>query len=498
MSAQIIFNRQIDFNLPFSVLTSVLPTDSCYYTVGVITDTTETYTIGNIFAKFSLEGELEFVKKLSHPDKFYETWQGDIIEEPGRNLTTIGYVIDTIQRGLIITYNTTGDTIHTKEFFSIYYPEHPFVLPREIKRLDNGDYIVLIGHDSGNNADFSLLFLDSTFQEKQYLAYGDQNTEIPMSLVVDDDGGYIIGGSKSNFGLVLQDYESQTYVVKVDSLGELVWEYFSPPNQLQAIAYAMTKTSDSGLVISSAIGKEHIINPTVNGVRWDGYIFKIDANQTFEWGTPIRGSRSTVVSTIRKIVSASDNSGYIGAGIIVENPSDTLPLFSTHLVKVSLQGDSLWNRYFNIINGIESNPTIYDLEATPDGGYVIVGETRPSLGDTTLQRAWILKTDEHGCLVPGCHIIDTVKEPNQSAIQVKLYPNPASEILNIFIRTNQPNSKYDFRITDNSGRIFQTFQNRFSEETLTISLTDYPNGIYYLQVLNKEEIIKTKQFVISK
>ena len=67
VNCQVTFNHLIDFELPFSTLTSVLPTDSCYYATGVIVDSVPPFPVGNIFVKFDLEGNVEFSKVLATP-----------------------------------------------------------------------------------------------------------------------------------------------------------------------------------------------------------------------------------------------------------------------------------------------------------------------------------------------------------------------------------------------------------------------------------------------
>lgn len=500
LSSQTTFNHQIDFGLPFVALTSILPTDSCFYATGVATDSLPPYKVGNIFVKFDLDGNVLFSKTLFNPNKWYETWSGDLITTPDGNLIDIGYTKDSIQKAILLKYNLKGDTLLTREYFNILYPEYDFIVPREIRKTKNG-YAILFGHDAGFNGEISLMLLDSNFNTIQYTAYGTNFTERPQSLLVEEDGGFIIGASKTNWAQVDQNYFSRTYLLKVDSLGQIKWEYLNPTAALEPLrdrANAIFKTQDEDIIIASGAGIEYKVNASSGQLRWDGLVFKLDAQLNLKKEIIMRGVEPTIITEIKKMIEVSDGSGYIGVGRIGEDKTDGTFLASSWTVKVSPEGDSLWSRYYNYFDGFNSEPRPYDIKETPDGCFVIVGETKPLISPfEQLQRAWIMKVDSFGCLVPGCHIIDGLKEPEQNPIEVKLYPNPASDFLNIFIRSHRLSTKYDFRIVDELGKTIQVFQNRFPEETISISVGNFPSGTYFLQISENNLLFKTEKVIIQ-
>lgn len=57
LNSQITFNKRYDFDGLNNIITSVYPTDSCYYATGVIPDTFNLAAIGNVFIKFGLGRE---------------------------------------------------------------------------------------------------------------------------------------------------------------------------------------------------------------------------------------------------------------------------------------------------------------------------------------------------------------------------------------------------------------------------------------------------------
>lgn len=494
------FNRQFEFGFPSPILTSILPTDSCYYVTGISRDSISPYNAGNLFIKFDLDGNIELFKSFFSPSKTYETWTGDLIPTSDGGLIDVGYSFDSIQTAFLVKYTTDGDTVFLKQFFNILFPDYDFIVPRKIKKIKDG-YAILFGHDAGVDGEISLMRLDSNFNTIFYKDYGTSFTELPENFIVDKDGGFIIGASKSNIQSVWQDYFSQTYILKTDSLGEVEWEFLNPQISSESLrnkAVGLVQTADGGLVVASGIGIEVWVNASSGQLRWDGMIFKLDSMQNIEWETPFRGIKAGPSQGFTDLIEVSDGSGYVAVGRTAEDENDFEPSVSAQLVKVSLEGDSLWSRYYNFFNGIDEHPKPYDFKETPDGGFVIVGSTVEIDIPGGKSYAWLMKVDEHGCLVPGCHIIDDVSEEEKEPIQIKLYPNPTTDFLNVFIREQSNNASFEFRISDSMGKVIQTFQNRFSEETILLPLKNYGEGSYFFQVFKDNVLIKTEKFMVGK
>ncbi|MBK6902664.1 MAG: T9SS type A sorting domain-containing protein [Saprospirales bacterium] len=124
---------------------------------------------------------------------------------------------------------------------------------------------------------------------------------------------------------------------------------------------------------------------------------------------------------------------------------------------------------------------LYDLEATPDGGYVMVGEARAGVPDTLfpppVQQGWILKVDEWGCLVPGCQLdVATKDAPAGEEMRLKVYPNPASEVLYIHLPDAGPRGR--FRLVDALGRTLREFAASPGDTTYILPLEGIPPGWY--------------------
>ncbi|GAB4262092.1 MAG: hypothetical protein Kow0027_29600 [Saprospiraceae bacterium] len=449
-----------------------------------------------MFAKLDLEGELNFTKIVKHPDKLYYNDYGDILSINQEGFLKVGSVGDTITRAIVYKYNLEGDTVFTREYFSILYPELYYLVPKEIVRKPSGEMGILIGHESMLNEDFdiSLLLLNSNFNIKYYKAYGNSALqEGSASLLFDSDGGYIIGGSRNNYNQTTINYLSRTYIIKTDSTGEVIWQYLSPPGKLQDEAKAMIKTPDGGLVVASGIGVEVPVHPTLHFINWDAIIFKLDADRNVVWSTPLRGVFPTTQTGLVEMVASADGSGFVAVGKVADDVSGPEPMSGSWIVKVSPKGDSLWARYYTIFDGVDVDPTPYDLKQTPDGGYVIVGTTL-NLGQTA--PGWIMKVDEYGCLVPGCHLVNASEEYREREIRLSLFPNPASDFLNVWYYSAVGKGA-SFKVADLQGRILKSFDTKQRDVTLIIPVWDYEPGIYFLQCFEGERLVRTEKFVVE-
>ena len=95
----------------------------------------------------------------------------------------------------------------------------------------------------------------------------------------------------------------------------------------------------------------------------------------------------------------------------------------------------------------------------------------------------MLKVDEYGCLVPDCQniIIDDTSEEESIGFELKMFPNPTKDLLNVFVRIQQGNKKINFPIFDSMGKEQKSFTSFHQEETLMINVQAFPKGIYFLE-----------------
>ncbi len=281
VSSQPTFSKRLHFGFPAAVLTSVVPVDSGYMATGIIADSIAPFNTGNIFAFFDVTGELVWGKTVTDSLQTFETWHRTL--KPWRDNTwgNIGYSSGSENYGLAIQYSNQGDTIRTTKYNSFFSPTENTVLPKDmVVTADTGFLIanLVVNPSGGNsgNADISLIKISSDFNIQWHKAYGSQNRrDWVYSLAGPDvNGKYLVGAFKDNRHLVNENYIHRTWIYQIDSLGNVEWEYLSPPNRLEYGAGDLYRNPDGSILIASAIGAE-IDHPSVSDSRFGSKHFLI-------------------------------------------------------------------------------------------------------------------------------------------------------------------------------------------------------------------------------
>ena len=494
------FNYRLDFDRPVpSVLTSIEVTDSCYYACGITNDSIWPFRIGSLFSKISLEGEVLWHKTVTDSITTYENWRNTLTPTNDGNFIVTGLSYDTISiTALMMKYTSNGDTIFTRRYRSPYYPTKPFIsLITSLKTPDEGHLLLSNVSNPAGTADIYLIKTDSLGDIEWDEIYGGQIwSEGVNSVFYNGEGKYIIGAWQTNVNFVNNNYKARTYLFQIDSLGTIEWEYLSTEDELQNSARDILPTADGGYVIASGKGIEFISGPN-SMLLWHPYIYKIDANRNFVWGVNIRDSFPSPDNYFSKMIAPSDESGIIAVGTIFEYTGGGGYNVNGIISKISNDGDSLWTRYYNHVDSPADTHAFYDVEETADGGFIMVGQATDHFagGEQPLQRSWLVKLDQYGCLVPGCQIIDGVDE-FQVDIKLDLYPNPTSDYLNVFYYDPYHSGAIHFRIVDVHGRVMKVFSSLDNNITHIVSLSNFIAGQYFLTVEYQGKTT-TKSFVVK-
>ena len=202
-------------------------------------------------------------------------------------------------------------------------------------------------------------------------SYGGSNVEFCHNVQLCSDGGFVITGYTSTFGLGGND----VYVIRTNANGDTLWSRtFGTPDHNEA--WAITQTSDGGFIITG--------NTLITGSQ-KLFVIKTDAAGNILWSKGYdNGSDS---GNGISVIQTSD-SGYCIAGTCVT--TGTI-LKDIYLVKTDVNGDTLWSRTFDGGGNEECN----SIEQTTDGGYILTGYTNSfSLGDDL----FIIKTNDSGVI----------------------------------------------------------------------------------------------------
>jgi Secretion system C-terminal sorting domain len=143
------------------------------------------------------------------------------------------------------------------------------------------------------------------------------------------------------------------------------------------------------------------------------------------------------------------------------------------VLKIQPDGTLDWINLYQPPNAF-GNAQFMDIEATSDGGFIVVGSTW-DFAPEAVERGWALKIDNCGYEEPnGCPPVVSVAEQAKPNIQV--WPNPFHAQLKAVL---PPNANRVF-ISDATGRI--VFEEKVFYPNQTWNLSALSDGVYVLSV----------------
>jgi gliding motility-associated-like protein len=245
-----------------------------------------------------------------------------------------------------------------------------------------------------------LLFHSIAFSQRRSIitqwakSYGGSDLDEPNVIVQTSDGGFAIGGRthSTNGHVSNAASDRQKWIVRTDSLGNILWEKsYGPPG---SSILSMVQTSDGGL---AACGTR--MNPTAETDFW---VLRTDALGNIIWERTYGGSSQDLA---RGIIQTSDG------GFAVTGPSDSyngdivdrpwaLPVsYDFWTLKLDASGNIQWS----VTYGGSYDEDARAITQTSDGGYAITGYSGSSDGDVTDHKhnqynMWLIKINAAGVL----------------------------------------------------------------------------------------------------
>jgi Secretion system C-terminal sorting domain len=323
-----------------------------------------------------------------------------------------------------------------------------------------------------------------------------QHSRTYLSFIHTPDGGaitqgyfYTIGGGCTTF---------QVFTAKVDSICNLVWyKEYGRPNMPDA-------TGTSGLFPSIYPNKFWFIY---------GEGQKVNFGDTFCQNAYVRLKAVLLDYQGNEYIAKymTDTLRHTSAmgSILLPDKSIVLGMFRTFqdddsenvlnfgsLYKFSANMDSIWHKLIvppkHFPFGHEDT-RVTNILQEPNGDFICSGLYRaydPAYPEVATP--WIARIDSTGCGEQACALVPTEAaspSPSQGRENVRVYPNPANDILNIEIPQNALSLYY--KIYDVLGR---ETQSGILESQ--ISLKNLNNGIYYIAIYENNRLLGSQKFVV--
>jgi len=243
---------------------------------------------------------------------------------------------------------------------------------------------------SGGWTDFFLIKISPTgdiWWSKVY-GVGGSNNDDCYCVRETDEGGYVAVGC-----IVKNEWD--IWLIKTYYWGDTTWtkNYGGVNND---VGRSVQQTSEGGYIITGFRNKtypffdmnlyESALTSNSTPSKTDGpsdlWLIKTDTNGDTLWTKTYGGSEDDIGNSVQQTL----DTGYIIGG----STSSFATGGDVWLIKTDTNGDTLWTRTY----GGDGSDYCNSIQQTPDGGYILVGTTRPSGSSYT--DVYLIKTDSQG------------------------------------------------------------------------------------------------------
>ncbi|MFN0037192.1 MAG: T9SS type A sorting domain-containing protein [Saprospiraceae bacterium] len=224
-------------------------------------------------------------------------------------------------------------------------------------------------------------------------------------------------------------------------------------------------------------------------------IMKFDSALQLEWMKSV-GPSSTYYNNFLDIEKTPDGH-YIVAGerTAYGDPSQPSDDWGGWLYKFSAQGDSIWSRADNAPPGYDATGEfVYGGVGVLSSGSIVAG----GRGDIDNKFVgWVVKVTADGCLdtlfCQTSGVGEVMGNGENGSLQV--FPNPASTSAEIYFQVPAPKD-CRFLLYDLAGRLVHSEPLTEGASAHTLSLTNYPNGWYFVCITENGRVLAREKIAV--
>ena len=187
--------------------------------------------------------------------------------------------------------------------------------------------------------------------------------------------------------------------------------------------------------------------------------------------------------------------GFLGIGRKAMFPE----INSDYLQMMNDSGRVLWEAHYDgMYQGTKRVWGGYHFSGyntTSDGGYILTGSCRDTLGN---QVGFLMKIDSLGCLTPdSCEtrFISSIKYYNQPATSLSIYPNPASDRLQLNLQGFQNLEGLEISFYNLLGQ--KTHLQKITQAETSLEVKDWQRGIYLYRLEQEGRALKSGKVMID-
>ena len=255
--------------------------------------------------------------------------------------------------------------------------------PYSVQITSDGGYIVAGTTYSfgAGDGDFWILKLTSSGKIEWQKTYGGPLDERAKSILLTEDGGYIVSGYTDSFGSGESDY----WILKLTSSGDIEWQRTYGGRSSEYPTRTFDRTSDGGYIVAGWSG-------SFSDERSRIWILKLTSSGDIRWQRTDYGSLADWGGQIQE----TSDGGYI---VAAKTESFGAGFYSGWILKLKSNGDIEWQHTY----GGNNMDSVAYIQEISEGGYIVGGSTA-SFG-TGGWDLWMLKLSPKGTIGKSCEII---------------------------------------------------------------------------------------------
>ena len=401
----------------------------------------------------------------------------------------------------VIKLDSRGDVEWTKKFGGTAWERGWSITTTS----DGG--CVLTGYTSSYDGDFEgmnkglddifVIKLDSRGDVEWKKTFGGTWDEQGSSITTTSDGGCVLTGYT---GSIDGDFKGMNkgrfdiFVIKLDSRGDVQWKKTFGGSVWEE-SYSITTTPDSGCVLTGYTFSYDGDFEGLNKGDRDVFVIKLDSRGDVQWKKTFGGSKD---ERGRSITTTPDG-GYVLTGDTFSNDGDFNGMnkgrYDVFVIKLDSRGDVQWKKTF----GGSENECGRSITTTPDGGYVLTGETSSIDGDFEgmnkgLEDIFVIKLDSNGILNPT----SSVNDESSASVQLSVSPNPLSSSSTITYTIQTP-SRVRIELMNTLGEIADVVFDGYSQagtQSLPLNTTSITSGVYWIRMTTSTGVNTTQVSVV--
>ena len=109
--------------------------------------------------------------------------------------------------------------------------------------------------------------------------------------------------------------------------------------------------------------------------------------------------------------------------------------------------------------------------------------------------AWVVKLDSMGHDIPGGNGLSVTELNNTSLASLQVYPNPATDQLNIKTPSQHKQQNSEIIVYNSQGREVDKTNIPKNTETINLKINQLPSGVYFLRLVSGGELVGGGKFV---